>query len=37
MDGLELEFAAGAEVSAVLEASGTGGVYGSVFLNGYTR
>jgi hypothetical protein len=34
---LELEFTPGAAVSAVLDASGTAGVYGSVLLNGYTR
>jgi hypothetical protein len=37
LDNLELEFAAGAAVSAVLAASGTGGVYGSVLLTGYTK
>jgi len=37
LEGLELEFAEGAAVSAELAASGTAGVYGSVALNGYTR
>lgn len=37
MEGLELEFAEGAAVSAELAASGTAGIYGSVLLQGYTR
>ena len=37
LDNLELEFAAGAAVSAELAASGASGVYGSVLLNGYTK
>ena len=36
IEGLELEFAAGAAVSAELAAGGSG-IYGSVLLNGYTK
>lgn len=37
LDGLELEFASGAAVSAELTASGTAGIFGSVVLNGYSK
>ena len=37
LEGLALEFAAGAAVSAELAASGSAGVNGSVLLNGYTK
>lgn len=37
LDGLNIELGEGKAISAELSASGTGGVYGSVLLNGYTR
>jgi hypothetical protein len=37
LNDISIEFADSAAVSAVLEASGTAGVYGSVLISGYTK
>ena len=37
LDNLNLEFAEGKAISAVLSASGTSGTYGSILLNGYVK